>query len=201
MKKMLRRMKNENGAVTIVEASIMYPIVIFVVMIFFFLGSLFYQQAKVEAITVRAAEKLAAYYTTPLLYQGIPTSSENLKLDPYRYLFGSSGAEDAVKNYIRQELSKTGDGGYDGTEINATEIVCEVDNYVIYHTARVKISYTIDFQLLKLIGIDSLRRNTVASATSAGDPAEFMRNIDMIIDYADATGLSQKIKDTLDQFT
>ena len=66
-KKLISSINNERGAVQVVEAALVYPIVIFVVAIFFFLGNLFYQQAKVDAITVRAAQKLAAYYTDPFL--------------------------------------------------------------------------------------------------------------------------------------
>lgn len=200
-KKIRQKMAGERGAVPIVEAALVYPIVIFVVFIFFFFGNMFYQYAKVDAIAVRAAEKLAAYYTNSMLYDGIPTNAEDLELDPYRYLFGSDGAEEAVRKYIDAELKETGSGGFAGMEITPTNIVCEIENYVVYHTAKVQIEYSVNYSLLQLLGIDSVQRSSAATANAAGDPAEFIRNIDMILDYADITGLTDAIRNTLSKFT
>lgn len=201
VEKMKKWIKGERGAVEIVEAALIYPIVIFVVIIFFFLGNVFYQQAKVDAIAVRAAEKLAVYYTNPLLRGSIPTTAENTTLDPYRYLFGSKGAETAVKSFVEKELSGSGTGAFSGMDINVQSTSCEIENYVVYHKACVQINYTIELLPLELIGADSLLRQSVGTAVSASDPAEFIRNVDMILDYADITGLTSKIQDTLGQFT
>lgn len=201
VEKIKRNIKGERGAVEIVEAALIYPIVIFVVIIFFFLGNIFYQQAKVDAIAVRAAEKLTLYYTNPLLRGSIPTTAENTTLDPYRYLFGSSGAESAVRDFVDKEVGKTGTGGFSGMDINVQSVTCEIKNYVVYQKACVQINYTIELLPLELIGADSLMRQSVGTSMSAADPAEFIRNVDMIVDYADITGLTAKIQDTLGQFT
>ena len=198
---LFKKIDSERGAVPIVEAAFAYPIVIFVVIIFFFLGTIFYQQAQVESLTVRAAEKLAAYYTNPLIYQGIPTEAEKMSLDPYRTLFpgGGNAASGAVKEYINQQAQEISSSGI--SKINITKKDCRVDTYVLYQVARVEIEYTIEYKPLELMGGFSIIKNTTATATAAGDPAEFMRNIDMILDYGEITGLTAKIKDTVGQFT
>lgn len=198
MRRMQQMVHEEYGAVPIVEAAFVYPIVIFVVIIFFFLGNVFYQQAQVESLAVRAAEKLAAYYATPMLYEGIPTSAEDLALDPYRCLFGNKEAEKEVRKYINQQLAEISSSGICIIDGKVKE--CKVDNYIVYQTARVQIDYTIEYKPLELIGGISLMRYTTATATASGDPAEFIRNIDMILDYADSTGLSAKIKETVGKF-
>ena len=200
MKKFKQSYSDEQGAVAIVEAALVYPVVIFVVIILFLLGNVFYQQSKVDALAVRAAEKLAAFYTNPMLNTGIPTNAEDLELNPYRYLFGNDSAEKAVKSYINSELSRAGTGAFKGMEISGRATICEVENYVLYHVAKVKIIYSIEFKPLALLGGVSVLRYSTGEATSADSPSEFIRNIDMILDYADSTGLSQKIKNTLDQF-
>ena len=154
-----------------------------------------------DAIAVRAAEKLTLYYTNPLLRGSIPTTAENTTLDPYRYLFGSSGAESAVRDFVDKEVGKTGTGGFSGMDINVQSVTCEIKNYVVYQKACVQINYTIELLPLELIGADSLMRQSVGTSMSAADPAEFIRNVDMIVDYADITGLTAKIQDTLGQFT
>lgn len=196
------RIKDERGAVEIVEAALIYPFVFFVVILFIFLGNLFYQQSKVDAIAVRAAERLAVYYTNPLLRgKGLPTSAETVRLDPYRYLFGSNDAETAVEKFVDSELANSGSGAFMGMEINKQSVDCEIDNKIVYQTAKVQIQYTVELVPLKLFGGVSIVSCSVATATSAADPAEFIRNIDMILDYADISGLTEKIKETVGRFT
>lgn len=200
---MIKRIRKEKGAVQIVEAAFVFPITIFVVVLFIFLGNLFYQQAKVDAIAVRAAEYMARIYTHPLLRNGstIPTDSTQIDVQPYRYLFGSSDAESKAQEFINRELGKTGTGLFSGMEIHGTIKRCEIENYVVYQKTTVEIEYNVNLIPLKLFGGISIIKSTCATSTSAADPAEFIRNVDMILDYAESTGLTAKIKETVSKFT
>ena len=197
---LFKKIDSERGAVPIVEAAFAYPIVIFVVIIFFFLGTILYQQAQVESLTVRAAEKLAAYYTNPLIYKGIPTEAEKMSLDPYRVLSFSGGnaAKAEVEKYVNQQIQKISSSGISKIDAHIEE--CRVDNYVLYQVARVEIAYTIEYKPLELMGGFSILNYSTATSTAAGDPAEFIRNIDMILDYGEITGLSAKIRETVGKF-
>lgn len=200
---MINRVKDEKGAVMIVEAAIVYPIVLFVVVIFIFLGNLFYQQAKVDAIAVRTAEYLARMYTHPLLQNGskLPTDSTQIDVQPYRYLFGSDDAKSKTEDFMNRELRKTGTGLFSEMEIRPLVTSCEIENYVVYQKITVEIEYSVNLIPLKLFGGVPIVRTKCVSAATASDPAEFIRNIDMILDYAESSGLTDKIKNTVSQFT
>lgn len=206
---MLRNWKvfsEESGAVPIIEAVFVYPLVIFVVIILMLLGNLFYQQSRVESITARGAEKLAAYYANPTLAGGaIPTDCQSMNLEPYRYLTGGSVAEGLARTQINDELSQIGTGAFEGMKINYTIDECTVDNYVVSQTGTVKVSYSINFFPMKLIGATTRYTYGVNAKTSAADPAEFIRNVDMILDYNEkyhvTDGISEKMNSTVGKFT
>lgn len=193
---------SERGAVMIVEAALVYPIVIFVVIVFLVLGNMFYQQSRVDSAVLRAAEKMAAYYTDPTLIDGgIPTNAENMDVYPYRYLIGDAGASSAASKFLQEELNSMGSGLFSGMDVNATVKTCEIDNYVVYQTASVQVDYTIDFFPMELLGGVTLFKQTVATTTSVSDPAEFIRNVDMILDYAEENDWLEKLKSTVSKFT
>lgn len=200
--KNIDKLKNEDGAVEIVEATLVFPIVIFVVILLIFFGNMLYQQAKIDAIAVRGAEYLASIYTNPILtYTSIPTDSTEVNVKPYRYLFGDSEAEEEAKKFINNLMSKTGTGLISGMEINGTIKTCEIKNYVVYQTACVEIEYSIELVPMKFFDSPSLFKCSSATVTAATDSSEFIRNIDMIMDYSEEFGLTDKIKSTVSKFT
>lgn len=202
MKNIKRKLKDENGAVEVVEATFVFPIVIFVVILFMMFGNMLYQQAKMDAIAVRGAEYLATIYTNPILEKdSIPTDSTQVNVKPYRYLFGDEDAEDKAKDFIRKEIKKTGTGLFSGMEMTANIKTCEIKNYVVYQTAQVEIEYSIELLPMKLFDSPSMFRCTNATVTAATDSSEFIRNVDMIMDYSEEFGLTQKIKEFVGAFT
>lgn len=198
----MKTMNNEYGAVEIVEAALVFPIVLFVVILFIFIGNLFYQQAKVDAITVRTAEYLARLYTHPMLENGasVPTNSAEIDVQPYRYLFGSGEAEEQANAFAARELGKTGEGFFQGMGIHGAVKTCVIKNYIVYQTVEVEIEYSVQLAPFKLFDGVSLIRSSCATVTSAADPAEFIRNVDMIMDYAEISGLTALIQEKVGKF-
>lgn len=197
-KDIMKKLKNEHGAVEIVEAAFVFPIVIFVVILLIMFGNVLYQQSKIDAIAVRGAEYLAAVYTNPIMASGeIPTDTTAINVKPYRYLFGDSDSEELAKEFIEKEISKTGTGLFSGMEVKANVTTCEIKNYVVYQTARVEIEYSINFVPMKLFGASPIIKSSNATVTAATDSAEFIRNVDMIMDYSESYGLTDKIKSVL----
>ena len=202
IKGIFNKLNSEKGAVEVVEAAFVFPIVIFVVILFMMFGNMLYQQSKMDAIAVRGAEYLATIYTNPILAnENIPTDSTQVNVKPYRYLFGDSEAEDKAKEFIRKEIDKTGTGLFSGMEMNATIKTCKIKNYVVYQTAQVEIEYSIELLPMKLFDSPSMFNCSNATVTAATDSSEFIRNIDMIMDYSEEFGLTQKIKDFVGAFT
>lgn len=199
--KIINIIKKEKGAVEIVEAAFVFPIVIFVVIILIFFGNMLYQQSKVDAIAVEGAEFLAAQYAHPILQkENIPTNSTEVDVKPYRYLLGDAEAEEAAKEYINDLLDKTGTGLFSGMGINNPRVICEVKNYVVYQKACVQIEYNIELLPMRLIDGVELFKYSNATATTATDSAEFIRNVDMILDYSEQFGLTEKIQTMVGAF-
>ncbi len=202
MDNLIVKIKYEKGAVEVVEAAFVFPIVIFVVILLIMFGNMLYQQAKMDAIAVRGAEYLAAIYTNPILMNdAIPTDSTQVNIKPYRYLFGDGVAESEAEAFIRKEINKTGTGLFSGMEMSANIKTCQIKNYVVYQTAQIEIEYSIELLPMKLFDSPSMFRCSNATVTAATDSSEFIRNVDMIMDYSEESGLTQKIKEFVGAFT
>lgn len=202
MKNAKNILRDEKGAVTIIEAALVFPIAVFVIILCIYMGNMIYQQSKMDAIAVRGAEYLASIYTNPMLTEnGIPTDSTKVNIKPYRYLFGDSAAEQKTKNYIEGLIASVDSGFFSGMDINGSVKECKINNYVVYQTASVEIEYSINLLPMKLFGNSPLFRCSNATVTAATDSAEFIRNIDMILDYSEQFGLTEKIKQFVGKFT
>lgn len=202
MTDVFRKFRRDMGAVEVVEAALVFPVVIFVVILLMFFGNLLYQQATMDAIAVRGAEYLAAIYTNPMLTnKNIPTDSTEVKIKPYRYLLGDSEAESKAKKFMQDLISNTDTGLLSGMELNGTVKTCEIKNYVVYQTASVRVEYSIELLPMKLFDSPTLFRCANATVSSATDPDEFIRNIDMIMDYSESSGLTDKIQSFVGAFT
>ena len=200
MKTIFSKIREEGGAVQIVEAAFVFPIVLFVLLFLMFLGNFFYQQAKVDSITMRGAEYLASRYTRPLLSEtSIPTKATDMtepRIRPYRYLLGDGGsAEGKTLQYVNGLLKKTGSGYFSGMEIrvNGSPEV-KIHNYVLYQTATIEIHYSIRMMPMLFFDGPEIYKVSCATATAALDGAEFIRNVDMIMDYTEQWELLDKVK-------
>ncbi len=193
--------KDQRGAVVIVEAALVFPIVFFVVILMLYMGNMLYQQSKIDAIAVTGAQYLANLYTAPVLQEdAIPTQSKDINVKPYRYLLGDSDAEDKARRYMENLLDKTGTGFFSGMEMDARVKTCKIKNYVLYQTANVEIEYTTSVLPMRLFDASDLFKVKCASATAATDSAEFIRNIDMVLDYSEELGWTDKINEFVSKF-
>ena len=112
-----------------------------------------------------------------------------------------SGSYEMAKEFIKKELDKVGAGFFSGMEVNDTIKTCKIKNYVVYHTACVEIEYRLQLIPMKLFNLTPVIRTSNATVMAAADPAEFIRNVDMIMDYSEEFGLTQKIQEFLGAFT
>ncbi len=190
--------KDENGAVLVIEAAIVFPIMIFIVITFIFFGNLLYQQSRMDAIVVRAGQYMGAVYTDPILLEatnGIPTEIDDVQ--PYRFLFGASKAETKTKQFINKEIDNLNAGLFSDMEVKNTQVTCNLKNCIIYQQAEIQVKYTI-WMPLSFFGLEPNMKFSAATTTAITCPEEFIRNIDMIGDYMEETGLSGKIQEKWD---
>ncbi len=203
MRKFLDKFKNENGVV-IVEATIIFPFVFFVLFFLIYYGSARYEKAKVDSYVMQSAILGAQCSKDPYQYdmykdpnKGIPTTYRNC--EPYRYFIG--GMDDVenkisadVVNYIN-DTSSTFFVGMNPQLKTSQDKIAKFNNYLVYSTFSVEISYEVEFPI-KFLGSDTptiLEWNSRAEV-SVNDAPEFIRNIDMVQDLFERTAAGDKIK-------
>lgn len=200
----IRNPKNESGMV-IVEASIVFPIMFFVLIILIYMGNAFYEKAQIDSIVVQKAISGSNYCSDPLLEtlktnNGALPSCGDLETEPYRYIFGGRGdivskISTEVEAAISTETS-TFFSNMSPTIKTPSSEIAKFNNYVVYSTFSVDIEYVIKFPI-SFLGEDTPPMLTITSRAEVpvGDPAEFIRNTDMVIDYFHGTKIGQSISD------
>lgn len=181
--------KDETGAVAVVEATIVFPVVIFILIILIVLGNVFYQQSRLDAMAIQAAEYLSAHYTHPQMNDAPTTDPKQKNLYPYRYWESNENvsANTQAKMLLQKWISDSDTGMFTGMDISKTRITeCSIDGNLFYHTASVKLQYQLSFFPLRLLGFDAtLPIMSTATETAAVDPAELIRVTDLTVDLFD----------------
>lgn len=223
IKNIKNKIKNEGGLV-IVESAIVFPVMFFILFFILFIGNMYYEQSKVDAIVLRNAIRGAECVASPFLYDyqesgKIPTTVKGLDIEPYRYIFGGFSAgnindlENKISQKVRDEInnrdliffsnSRANIVGYDG------EKIAYFRNFVLYSTFVVQVNYQIKFPI-RFMGEESPTVYTFSARAEVpvSDTAEFIRNIDMVVDLVERTsagesikGFFEKINGFIEQFT
>lgn len=203
------KIRNQNGAV-IVEASIVIPVMFFVLFFIIFIGNMYYEQAKVDEIVLTYATKGAKYVADPSLYDidnGHPVSKnvDNTDIEPYRYIFGSisegtiSKIEDKISEQVKTKINENslvlfsnGETRYVGTD---NKKVATFKNYVVYSTFVVQVNYEVKFPIRFLGSKDpTVIKLSSRAEVAVSDAPEFIRNVDMVVDLMEGTKASETIK-------
>lgn len=193
MKKLL---KKENGVV-IVEAAIVFPIMIFTVLMMIYMGNIYFQQAKLNAIVDMAAIKGAAYCADPMLdniekNHSVPKSNNDIQ--PYRYLFGLSDVETRIEKYVSSEFASAGDGFFGDMKARNVDCEAKFNNNVIMYSFTVEATYNIEVPL-RFMGTEPPKLVSLSAKATApvNDNGEFINNLNMALDYYESTGLKDKV--------
>lgn len=147
-------LRDETGAVAIVEATFVFPIMFFVLFFIMMMGNIYYQQARIDDIVSRYAIIGAAKVTNPLrnnLEEGkaMITDSEQVDAEPYRYLFGSMKTiEDEIQNEVYKEIISKGFTFMgNAPEVKRSQVKSDYKNHVLYGDFVVEASYQIKFPI------------------------------------------------------
>lgn len=210
LKNIKTQIKDENGAMTIVESTVVFPVMFFVLFFIIFIGNMYFEQAKVDDIVLRYAVKGAQCVKDPFEYnidkgEGIPTSVKNLHIEPYRYILGglSGGSisviEDKISADVKKEIADSSlvffsnsKANYVGTD-NAK--VATFKNYVVYSTFVVQVNYKVKFPI-RFLGDEypTIAQLSSRAEVSVDDSAEFIRNVDMVVDLFEGTKTADTVK-------
>lgn len=200
----MKKIFNENGVI-IVEATIVFPVMLFVILLMLYMGNVYFQQAKLNAVVDIAAVKGAAYCADPMLDDiensgSIPTTNNDIQ--PYRYLFGLSDVESKMQNYVIDQFKSAGDGFFGTMSPLPSSIDCDANfnNSVIMYSFTVEATYDIRVPL-RFMGTEPPKVVSLSAKATApvNDNGEFINNIDMAIDYYESSGLKQKVSSAVDK--
>jgi hypothetical protein len=198
----MRILRDESGAMPIIEATIVFPVMILVIWFLVFMGNAYFQRTRVEAIVTELTLDGAAYCASVLtrtvdLTGRVPDFGE-VKPRPYRYFTGMSEVETYIRNTLTTRLRNINTGLFSGMRPSPNVPVVKFNNYIIYSTFSVELTYRIPIPV-RLLGADDIITMTVRtrSVTPVTDVPEFIRNINMIEDYLLQTGAMEEISNAV----
>ena len=207
IKNIVNKIKNEKG-VLIVESAIVFPVMFFVLIFIIYIGNLYYEQARIDSIVRTYAVKGAQCVADPFLYDAaasdaVPSDVETLRLEPYRYLLGSftdgsiSAVENKISAKVKEEINNTGLIFFKNTHANFTGSdnakVAYFKNYVLYSTFVVQVNYEVKLPFRYFNQDISIAKMSARAEVPVSDTDEFIRNVDMAVDFVADTGVGQKI--------
>ncbi|MCR5477245.1 MAG: pilus assembly protein [Lachnospiraceae bacterium] len=197
-----KKLREQGGAVQIVEATIVFPVAFFILFFLIFMGNAYFAKARVEATVEKYAIMGAAYCSDPILQtikeNGYVPSLKTLQTKPYRFIFGGNGdVEKKVREELQAEFSSGKATFFKGMKprlVNEPE--AKFHNYVVYSTFSVEVKYDIQFPI-RFLGskTPTVLHFSARSEMPVQEQAEFIRNTDMVLDYFQGTGIGKKIED------
>lgn len=100
--------KEEKGAL-ILEATIVFPVMFFILLFLIYTGNMFYIRSQVDSIASRGAIQAAAYVADPMLEEvkesgSVPRSINNVQ--PYHSLLGNDVGK--IQNKMNEGVKWTG---------------------------------------------------------------------------------------------
>ncbi len=203
MRKIINRIKDENGAVQIVEASFVFPIMFFILIFLLYMGNAFYAKAQVESVVQTYAIEGANKCADPLLElienNQLPSLNQ-IDIQPYRYVFGSmNSVEKEISTKVIETISGKSTTFYKGmkAQLGSKSNIAKYTNYVVYSTFAVEVKYSITFPI-RFMGTEPpvILQLTSRAEVPVNDTTEFIRNTDMVLDLFYGSQLANKISDT-----
>ena len=196
--------KTENGAVQIVEAAFIFPIMFIILFFLIYMGNALYVRAQIESVVETYALEGAGYCADPILETIKQTGKlpplSALKTKPYRYLFGGMGEiETKIGNSVEAEIKGQTSSFFTNMMPSLKTPagkIAHFNNYVVYSTFSVEVECNVGFPIRFLGSASPMSMVIKARAESpVDDTAEFIRNTDMVVDLMYKTKIGQTISD------
>ena len=197
--------KSESGIVPIFEATIVFPIMFFVIIFMFLMGNVYMSKSYVDAVVHKEAVKIAAKCADPNLEETLKNEKLNntkLKNMPYRYIF--QGQINDVINSSKKEIRSIATNDFNSffpgmapSMNNDNCIKIKFENNLINYDLSVTADYKITLPFRFIFADDVMLMYfdyTAYANVPVTDSPELIRNVEMIIDYIQQTGLDKKVE-------
>lgn len=203
--------QGQRGAMTIVEATLVFPIMFIIVFIMLMACEGYYQYARVERACIAAAVRGAARCENPMLEVvqktgEVPTSTTAAKVRPYRYIFTSDAKE--IARQMQSELEETIAGfdvvAFRGMTPDNVDVKIEPKMNILVSSFPVQCSFDITLPIRLILPLETVTFHyEIAVTEPIGDPAEFVRNVSTVQDYVQRSGkimeYVEKIQSAMDK--
>jgi hypothetical protein len=202
LRKLSHLIKDDKGAVLIVEASIVFPVVLFVLCFLLMVGNAYFQKSRVESIVTQETYRGAAYFAEPLLEAvetgGVPNGLEKGKdsrAKPYRYVNFGTQDMSTIKANIENRVGKMGTGLFSGMTVRNSSVRSVKKSWLVYSTVETNVTYEIAVPI-KLLGMNDFLKIPMASHTeiAVSDTPEFIRNLDTVGYYMEISGAAETLE-------
>lgn len=193
--------RQERGAVTIIEATFVFPIVFFIVFFMIMAGEAYYQYAQVEYEITSSAIRGAAKCENPMLQEvissgSVPTDPTATDVMPYRYIFTGEAKriagdiESDLENRIRSYKPLL----FRGMSPQNVDVTVEANMNILVSSLVVNCTFEIPFPIRMIFSGDSMKFNySMQMAAPVGDPSEFVRNVAMVGDIIEQNKMASEL--------
>lgn len=181
----------QKGAVVIVEAAFVFPIMFIIVFMMLMACEGYYQYARVERACIVAAVQGAARCENPMLETvqetgTVPKGTRDAKVRPYRYILTSEADEIAAR--MSKDLRSTVEGfnvvAFRGMKPTNVQVKIDPKLNILISTFPVECSFDIKLPIRMIFSNEDITLHYDIKITEPiGDPTEFVRNVSTVQDY------------------
>lgn len=182
--------EKQKGAVAVIEAAFVFPVMFIIVLVMILAGEVFYQRSRVEQAAHIAVIDAAAACSNPMLNYvqesgSVPTNPSASKVMPYRYIFTGNMKKVCrdEENALRQTISGMKPLAFKGIKPKLISLSIKPENYFLVSYVHLKCNYEIELPIRMLFTKEPFKFNyTITITQPVGDSAEFVRNVGLVVD-------------------
>lgn len=194
--------RNQKGAMVIMEATFVFPIMFIIVFVMLMACEAYYQYARVQRACIEVAIQGAARCENPMLEVvqdtgSVPTSTTAAKVRPYRYIFSSEADAIAAELEDKLETAVSGFGvmAFRGMTPTAVEADITPRMNVLVSSFTVDCSFDVTLPIRMIFSNEPITFHYDVQVTEPiGDPSEFVRNVSTVQDYLERSEFGEKIE-------
>lgn len=196
----MKEIKNSERGMVIVEATVVFPVMFLVIFLMLFAGNAYLQKCRVDSYVTQLAIEGAAYCADPMVdyaaAESIP-KVDKFNVYPYRY-FDPNGVDDietTLQLKAEKRIDNMSTGLFSGMRpVRSVPVKADYNNMFIYSTFSVYVEYKIVMPIRLLGAKENISMSLVSYANMpVSDTTEFVRNVNMVEDYMEKYGITEKI--------
>lgn len=207
-KRVKELLKSESGAMAIVEATFVFPIMFFVIFFLIFMGNMYVSKAYTDNLINETAIEIAANCADPNLRAisadgKVTDSLKKMENEPYRYIFnkdvvnaGNGAVNESIEEGKKKILKSESEFNsfFRGMEprLNAKDLSIHFKNNLVSYSLEITAVYKISMPWKFIFQNDiNVYTFTAHAEVPVSDAPEFIRNVDLAVDYAQQSELVQ----------